>query len=316
MNAKAILGLVTVLGLTSCNHKDLFEEVNFGSHINVVFDWRYAPDGDPASMGLMMFDTDGANPINFNFQNKTGGTIRLPFSDYIAVCMNNDDTDWAVTESTDRIDDIKISTGDATVLQAAGLVSRALPRARDAEDERMAKTPGMLWTDRVDSISLPVTDKVHTITLYPEERICRYTVDIYDVTNISNLSGSEIDATISGMAEGFHPGREKTTETYATMAFILTPDEQTNSLHAEFLTFGETEAAEKPHTLSLYMITEDGNKWHYTADVTSQVSEAPDPRNVHIVIRGVNLPSKGDPITGGVTADVNDWQTVNIDLHM
>ena len=309
------MGIVAA-AMTSCNHKDLYEDLRYGSRIDVVFDWRYAPDAAPASMALFMYGDGSTTPVDFNFQNNSGGTIRIPFGNYTAVGFNNDNTDWAVIEGHDDIDQVKIKTTEATVLEAAGLYSRALPRSAESADEPVMQTPGMFWSDRIDNISLVVSNKRQTVTLYPEERVCHYTVDIYDIKNFDRLLNTRVDATISGMADGFHPGREKAGDNYVTMPFVLSPDSASGSLHSEFLTFGETPAAEKPHNLSMYLITSDGSKWHYSADVSSQVAQAPDPTHVHIVLRGIDIPDVGKPMTGGVIPDVNDWKTVNIDLKM
>ena len=302
--------------MTSCNHKDLYEDLRYGARIDVVYDWRYAPDANPASMALFMYSDGSDAPVDFNFQNNTGGTIRIPFGNYIAVGFNNDNTDWAVIEGHDVKEQVKIRTTEATVLEAAGLYSRSLPRSADAADEPIVQSPGMLWTDRMDNVSLVVSNKRQTVTLFPEERVCHYTVDIYDIKNFNNLIGTRIDATISGMADGYHPGRETAGDNYVTMPFVLTPDTAAQSLHSEFLTFGETPAAEKSHNLSMYLVTADGSKWHYTADVTDQVADAPDPTHVHIILRGIDIPDSAHPSMGGVVPDVNDWQTVRIDLKM
>ncbi len=315
-NTTLILMGIAALSLTSCNHKELYEDLRFGARIDVVFDWRNAPDANPASMGLFMYSDEAATPVDFNFQNSTGGTIRIPFGNYTAVGFNNDNTDWAVIEGHDDMGQVKIKTTEATVLEAAGLYSRSLPRSTEAADEPIVRTPGMLWTDQMSNVSLVVSNKRQTVMLYPEERVCHYTVDIYDIENFDRLINTRIDATLSGMADGYHPGRESAGDNYVTMPFVLSPDTATQSLHAEFLTFGETPAAEKPHNLSMYLVTAAGSKWHYTADVSGQVSEAPDPTHVHIVLRGIDIPEGGNPVTGGIVPDVNDWQTVNIGLKM
>ena len=79
------------------------------------------------------------------------------------------------------------------------------------------------------------------------------------------------------------------------------------------LTFGHKTG--NNHTLTVYAVLADGSKWYYTYDVTDQIHSAPDPRNVHIVLDGLPLPK---PIVngGGFQPEVEDWQTVPIDIEM
>ena len=312
-----VLGAVTLAAaMTSCRHKDLCFDHNHNLHIEVVYDWSKAPDANPSSMELMMYDRATGTPIRYIFPNNTGGPLRVRFGNYDAVTLNGDITDWAQMRNDELADEFEIYTPDAQILESSGLSTRAVPRAAGAEQERLAETPGMLWGARLDTIALPITLTQKTITLYPEERVCHYTVDIYDARNSEYLHGASVDATISGMAEGHKLRPGKSTDTPVTMPFLLTPQSDTeNHLHGEFLTFGETDSSSLPHIMSLYLILTDGSRWHYTADVSQQVSTAPDPRHVHIVLRGIDLPK---PIThsGGIKPVVDEWQTVDITLHM
>lgn len=311
----AAMAVACLPALTGCRHKDLMYDVPVHTSLRVVFDWRYAPDGDPASMGLGMFDTESGQYLRYTFAGRDGGTTHIPFGSYTGVCFSDDNTDWAYFSHHDDTDLFEISTADAEVLPASMLGTRSVPRAAGAEGERMAATPQMLWTDRVDDIVLPVTMGDTTITLYPEERVCHYTVDVYDISNFDDLSGHQIDATLSGMAEGFHPGREHASDTPATMTFVLEPEDASRSLHAEFLTFGETPSTARSHMLSMYLVGADGAGFHYAADVTDQVAQAPDPCHVHIVLRGIDIPVPHQG-TGGIVPDVEDWQSVIINLKM
>ncbi|MBD5224506.1 MAG: DUF5119 domain-containing protein [Bacteroidales bacterium] len=302
--------------LTSCEHKDLCYDHNHAVKVNVVFDWSNAPDADPASMVLYMFDAaTGSDPLRYIFSGKDGGPITLPFGTYSGLCMNSDDTDWACLCNPDDVDGFEIMTADAEELTAYSIGTRSIPRASGTESERMAATPGMLWSNRQDNIELPVTATEKTITLYPEEVVCHYTVDILDVENLTYLHGTEIDGTISGMSEGYLHGQNRPADEHVTMPFTLHADDEARTLHAEFLTFGESASTEPAHMLTVYMYLTDGSKWYYTFDVTGQVRSAADPHHVHITVSGLKLPK---PLStgGGFITDVDDWQTQQIDLDM
>lgn len=317
--ALLLLGAAT----SSCHHKDLCFDHVHTYEVNVVFDWRNAPDGNPESMALYMFDRgETSQPIangslRYIFTDRYGGRIRIPFGYYDGLCMNSDDTDWAHFRHTEDIDNFEIYTKEVEQLTAYGLSTRAVPRAEGAEDERVVETPGMAWSSRTDSIALPITDSdaVRTITLYPEEIVCHYTVDILDVDHIEYVSNTEIDGTLSGMAEGYCHGKRCTNENNVTIPFTLAVDKDARTLHSEFLTFGECGVTAHKHTLTIYMYLNDDSKWYYTFDVTDQIKDAPDPRHVHIVVRGLPLPK---PLShgGGLRPEVEDWQTVNIPMPM
>lgn len=311
-----IAGLAGCIALSSCNHKDLVYDIESRSEVIVVYDWRNAPDANPASMELRLHPVNNPHGvINFFFQNNTGGPLDAPVGDYTAVTLNGDLTDWAQVRNHEDADAFELYTPDATVLPNLSVAARGVPRAEGAEGERMAETPGMVWADRQDGIGIHNTPGIQTITFYPEELVCHYTVDIYDVNHTEYLQSPRLDATLSGMAEGVHPGRKISTDNPVTMPFTLASYAENGSLHGEFLTFGETSQTSRPHTLTVYMKLTDGTRWYATADVASQIAQAPDPHHVHIVLRGINLPK---PINseGGLVPVVDEWQTVDIDLPM
>lgn len=300
--------------LASCNHKDLCYDSGNNLKVNVVFDWSNAPEGNPASMALYMYDAATGQSLRYIFDNRFGGSIRLPFGSYNALCMNSDNTDWARISNNGDIEGFEIYTADAAEMPTNGLYTAVMPRAEGTGQERVAKTPEMFWSSRSDGIEFPEYMTEKTITLYPEENICHYTVDILDVKNMEYLQTSTIDGTLSGMAEGYNMGRRSSTGNYVTMPFTVS-ESSADSLHGEFLTFGETPEAAKKHIMTIYMYLNDGTKWYYTFDVTDQVHLAPDPRNVHIVVRGFEFPQ---PITegGSIIPNVNDWQSVHITMKM
>ena len=321
---RIIPALILLGATTSCHHKDLCFDHIHDYQVNVVFDWRNAPDGNPESMALYMFDrgetsqTIAGGSLRYIFSDRYGGQIRIPFGYYDGLCMNSDNTDWAHFRHTDDVDNFEIYTQEVEQLTAYGLPTRSIPRAEGTEDERVVAAPGMAWSSRSDSIALPLTDDistVRTITLYPEEIVCHYTVDVLDVDNISYVSNTEIDGTLSGMAEGYLHGRRCATDNHITLPFTLDVDRDARTLHSEFLTFGECGNTSHSHTLTIYMYLTDNSKWYYTFDVTDQVKNAPDPRHVHIVVRGLPLPK---PLShgGGLRPDVEDWQTVEVPMQM
>lgn len=319
-NIITLSALAAMVTLSSCRHKDIEFEVNDRGQVYVAFDWQKAPEAKPTSMLVYFYPADGDKPLLYTFADISGGPISIPYDSYIGLGINGDNTDWAGIRNTNDPDSFEVYTRDAESLEAYGILSRSVPRAVGAENERMAKTPGMMWSDRLDNIvvdGLTDTDAngVQVITFYPDEVTCHYTVDILDIEHSEYLSGAEVDGTLSGMAEGYLHGRRTATDVPVTMPFTLKSNIEEKSLHSEFLTFGECGKTARKHMLTVYVYLTDGTKWYHTYDVSDQVSMAPDPRNVHIVLRGLDLP---EPIGGGsgFRPEVGDWNEIHINLPM
>lgn len=150
------------------------------------------------------------------------------------------------------------------------------------------------------------------ITLYPKEEICTYTYEIRRVTNLK--STTQLCGSLSGLAHGLFMGTEEIEHERVTVPFEAVSD-GVSTVTGKFLTFGHC-ASHDPHTIfTLYVWMKDGKKLYYTFDVTDQVDNAPDPRHVHIIIDGLDLPQ---PIEDGdgFHVDIDDWQVVNEDILM
>lgn len=311
-----LLFSILVFSSVSCRHKDLYMEDEMTSQLQVVFDWRNAPEAEPQSMALYMYEEDGYSPMRFIFSNKHGGLIKSPFGMHHAICLNADNTDWARIRGHESVETLEIYTQDAEAITTRDDDSSSVPRPEGAEQERIAATPGMLWGSRSNGISIAPHSGMQTITMYPQEVVCHYIVDVYDVENLEGIESSAVDATLSGMAEGYSHGQQSATDNRVSMKFNLTGNAEEKNLHGEFLTFGECPIVVAKHYLTLYMVLTDGSKWYHHFDVTDQVSKAPDPTHVHIIVRGINLPQPPKEGNTELSTDVNDWQAVNIGMHM
>ncbi len=316
LTSTSLLLTTLLIGATSCNHKDLCFDHMHEIETDVVFDWQKAPDANPSSMAVVMFDRNLQNdPIRYILSGRDGGTIELPFGQYDAIALNADLNDWAYFRNQPDIESVELYTHDAERLQAYQLMPDAVPKVRGTEEERMAATPGMAWSTRSDSIVLTPDDTHKVITMYPEEIVCHYSVEILDVENLENARGEVVDGTISGMAEGYFHGKRCASEDLVTMPFTLAIADNSKELTGHFLTFGECRHNQANHILTIYLFLSDGSKWYYSFDVTDQVRNAPDPHHVNIVVHGLVLPR---PLQSdaGLHPDVNDWQTETVDIKM
>ncbi len=309
-----ILAAVAMIA-ASCDHKELLTECRSTLSVNVVFDWRNSSEARPESMALYLFPADGGTPLRYTFQNSTGGEITVPYGSYKALCMNNDNTDWARLKDVGHIETFEIHPTEVNGLSLADLRSANEPTDPSA-DTLMVNTPGRLWTDAGETLSLSQADSgVKTLTLYPADAGCRYTIDIYDIQGAESLNERQLFSTFSGLAGGFFPGQASASDEHVTMPLTMTVSDDGTQIHGEFLNFGESPDIIYKNELTLHYFLTDGTPMAYRFDVTDQAHNAPDPRNVHIVLRGLPIP---EPIAngGGLKPVVDAWLVEHIDIKM
>ena len=300
---------------TSCEHKDLCYDHSDAVDVEVVFDWCNAPDASPESMSLYLFPA-GGEALRYEFTDCRGGTIRVPVGSYEALCLNSD-TENVTYRNAECRETFEVTTRTADLLSGLsvlGVLSDGVPRVDGTESERVILPPDMLWSDYAESVELKPTAGTPTVTLSPEMSICRYTVEIRNAANLKYVSG--ISVSLSSMAESLYPGVgcDATCKTGATIPFDAAVSADKSTVTGELFAFG-CPSARKTHTLTVYAVLSDESKWYYTYDVTDQIHSAPDRRDVHIVLDGLPLPK---PIVngGGFQPDVDDWQSVNVDIEM
>ena len=317
---KLFIYLFAALAVASCEHKDLCYDHSHTVEVEVVFDWQNAPDAAPASMSLYLFPIDG-EALRYDFTGRDGGTIRVPIGQYEALCLNSD-TENISYRNTERKETFEVTTLTSPLLgglSALGVRSEGVPRADGTEDERIVLSPDMLWSDHAEGIVLRMGADRQRITLYPEQSVCKYTVEIRNAENLKYVFG--VSGSISGLAGGLLPGTgpDVLTEECVAIPFDATVGEDANGektvITGGLLTFGHSLAVDKAHQLTVYAVLSDGSKWYYTHEVTDQIHSAPDQRNVHIVLDGLPLPK---PITngGGFQPEVEPWKPVEIDIEM
>ena len=317
-----MLFLLLMCGLSSCVHKDLYMDTDEPVKMKVVFDWRYAPDANPESMALYLFPTDGGTPLRYIFTGREGGEIHLPFGVYDAVCVNADNTDWAELEAMDTPEAARVRVEETSSLSPYSELARVLVSRPESDDgNQLVDVPHATWTSGVKTFDARFDGTDKTLVLYPEDRLCHYTVDIYDVEGLDDnngsdtRSGSSVMASLSNMTDGVKIFSGEKLTNLRAIPFILQKGDTTGSLHSEFDTFGENGDLAPVHHLSLYTKMDDGSWTVQTKDVTVQVHQAPDPKHVHIILRGAVLPKTSEG-GAGFTVDVNGWESEYYEMKM
>lgn len=333
LTAKIAAMVMMAAVLCGCEQKELCMDHMVRQRVRIAFDWHKAPDASPAGMSVYLYSTDGTGSHRFDFNNPDGGYIEVPAGNYHILCYNND-SEVNRFGSTGSYGGHCAFTRDAYLLEGLGTLTQgSAPRASAVADERVVLTPEQLWGSSLEGVTVNYSmvnmvhsssrttdaDGVQVITLEPEHMTCHYTYTIKNVKNTEHIG--QMCATISGMA----PGVDISTAGKHTECVTL-PIEAVlsagNEISGEFYTFGHHTDNSSPHIITLYVWLTDGTKWVYGAtanpgnmDVTSQVENAPDPRDVHLVIDGLELPRKVDE-GGDVKPSIDDWSEVHCDIIM
>ena len=305
-----------------CTHKDLNEDAHttIADHVEVIFDWSKTPAKEAKTMVLYLY-SDEHDVMDYRFNNPDGGIIRTYGGPHTAVCHSNDDPYGHHLRNHHIHDEIEIYTDETAVLVGQGISTMRIPRAKGTEEEPLRNTPAMIYGAQNRDVNLKVTAFPQKLQLYPEELICRYSVEFVDVENLKSAD-VHIDATISSMAGGYYPGRMTPTSEAVSHTFTLSADLEKGSLQSEFFTFGLPEGEELSHKICLYIVLKNKTGGFYTFDVSDQVNKAPDPRNVSIKINGLKLPDIPDDPPGppqgegGISIEVDTWDTYHFDLKV
>lgn len=305
---------------SGCVHKDV-SEVFLAGQIQVVFDWRKAPDAKASSMLLYLYSEE-YKVAKYWFDNPTGGIIKAYPGAHTGICHDNDDSYSLLIRNHETHDQFEIYTETTKVLTGQGIATRSIPRAPGTEDEPLRSTPSMCYGTHDRNIYFAPISGLQTLTFYPEELVSHYTVEFIGVENLNNAD-LRIDGSITSLAGGYYPGRLMATNEPVTYTFTVSADENLTTLKTEFLTFGVPSEGERKHMVSVYIVTKNRSGNVYTFDVTDQIKNAPDPKHVYIKIYGLKLPEidPDDPPDDpgdrpGMGVDIDDWKTQYFDIKV
>lgn len=299
----------------SCEHKDLcYNHLHTGT-VNVIFDWKNAPEANPEGMCVFFYPLEGGSPQRFDFRGKTGGQIKVEVGTYRILCYNND-TEAVLFRNTSSFDTHEGFTRNGSIFESIyGNSAHTAPRAEGAEDERVLICPDMMWG--CNAIDVEVTEAGIDFICVPTELICTYT---YEIRNVKNLEhATQMCGSLSGMSSSMRLVTEELGTECVTLPFEATSD-GVSTITGKFYTFGHHPENAAAHRMLLYVWMDDGSKYYYGRNsdkfnVTQQIHAVPDKRRVHIIIDGLDLPQpiEGD---GGFDPSVDDWTDVEQDIIM
>lgn len=309
-NKKLQIAIAFIVSLfMSCEHKELCYDHSHTVKVRVIFKWSKDLNASPETMRLYLFPENEGKPLSFEFTDYRGGYINVPAGRYKGICLNSD-TESVLYRNIESFDEFEAYAPDGVLSVGAFLA----PPSREASQERIAKSPDMLYSAFLEDVVIGFSEEDPTIIFYPDLSVCRYRVVITNVSNLKYVSADGLSGALSGMSGGLMLGQQKVTPAAVTVPFKVGSN-GISILAADFLTFGQIGSNGPKHMLTIYVIMSDGNKYSYTYDVTRLVDEAPNPRDVYIQLDGLSLP---EPITngGGFHPSVDDWQNIHVDVPM
>lgn len=298
---------------SSCEHKNIYN--NLTTNIEVVFDWSKSPKATPKAMAVFFYSKSDNEVIRYDFSGNKGGVVRLPLGEYKAFCLNTD-TEGMVYHNVQKIYEFEIASRETDLSEGlSSLISKdhSIPKGKGTEGESVVMPASNIWTDTSDYINISELDKTEKIVFSPMIRTSHYTVDIFNVKNL--MYNTSLAASLSTLSRGFMPGSEKYSKESVTIPFEIKNNLKNENVNGEFKGFGCIPDTDHKHILMIYAILGDGRKWYYSFDVSSQIYNAEDPWNIHIVLDSLVLPQS---VTNGsgFRPEVTEWEEVLVNIEM
>lgn len=300
-----ILSGIISLILMSCDHKELYSPDEVAYDVMVNIEWDSVPDtSGPQSGGMILYfyPKGGGNILRFELPSPNEGKISLLPGIYDVLAYNSDLTNIVIDgvvdkDSTRCILYKKVNMDSVSAYLAPGMLYSAY-------EKRIVIEPSCCCCSK---------DNIQTVTLFPKEVCDHYLCTVENVDSLENVRC--MYGVLSDMNRGRFLASYKDYAEPADIWFQFTIDKM--EANAKFLTFGNIKGAHTVNTLYIYAVLKDDRRIVYDVNVTRQITEAPDPRNVHIRVSGLKIPSVNPADTvgqGGIKVGVDGWKIIDINI--
>ena len=307
-----ILTAVIFLGAMSCRHKELCYDHSHIREIDVLFDWTgVAEEQVPATMSLYLYPKDVGKQRRYEFANPNGGRIRLEGGYYDAVCVNSDVRDVDVLNSRE-FDEIAIVAKSTYQLAGlSGVSTKAIPKAKGTEDERVTIPPAVIWA--TSSVDEDLRASGSVLVMKPSKKVQKVHVEVNNAENLRWING--VSAVLTTMSGGYLPTQGRLSDEEVSIGFSCTYSISESRIIGELTTFGHCPEKNNNHYLILYVILADNTKWYYNFDVTDQIHESDGEEDIWILLDKLPIPQ---PVTesGGLQPQVGEWKEITFDIKM
>ena len=290
----------------------------------IVNDWSGCSYANPDGMAYIFFSNSDGDPWRYDFPGMEAGKISLPEGNYSFISYN-DDTSGVYFKENRGYGGYTAYCRECDLFDG---LADSKP-ARSSADEPVVRCPSMMWGCAYWSFDLtfgmlsyiphgtPDSDVAQVsppemrLIAHQKPLVAHYTCDIQDVTNLGGVS--RLRASMSGMSDSLNLTSGHRSALRSTLPFAARATDS-NTIRSEFHTFGPADSPACTNILNLYVWLTDGRRFNYEFDVSDQVRSAPDPMNVYIRLRGLDLPESDIGGSGGFGVSVDGWTTVVINI--
>lgn len=304
-----LAAILVSLILQSCRHSAIICPEDGSRVVNVKFMWDEAEDAMPDGMTLYFFPVNSDGRIwRFDIAGRDGGKVELPYGSYRLLAFNNDlpRIDYSDTDSYD---------GFTANARFAG--------------KTLVYAPGLLYVGTVDFVDVTVCGVEYSdhdgcdkncpqglIRCYPKLESTLYNVIVRDIDGMSIVRSAS--ATIDGIASAIKLVCNESTG-YTVGEFLsletLRPQSEMCGVTTGFGSIeGETE-----YWLTVTVTRTDGKSFAKRFDVSSQVLNSSNPRNVTIIVDGLKIPDDDLPPSSdedvGIDVGIDGWHEIIIDIN-
>lgn len=308
-----MVAAVLELTVTSCIYD--YDTCPPALTLKIENDWQAAPKADPEGMAYIFFPGFGGEPWRFDFAGREGGEVSLIPGDYNFVSFNDDTYNVRFREDS-GYQGYEAYTGRAD--------DSHLPAAVRELDEKLHVCPDMMWGCSYDYVGVkysgleygdPVVESDSYILHCPQRQLtARYSFLIEDVKNLDGVAS--MSAVFTGLAGSLNLA-DGAKGDYPCMLPSAAKKSGEDRITGEFLTFGIPSEQTADNYLLLFVVLGDGRKFTYHFDVTPQVRNAPDPLDVKVIIKGLELEESegGSKPGGGFDVSVDGWISITINIQ-
>lgn len=301
LNYMAGLAFAVLFLLAGCRNKELCPQCDQETGIEIKFDWS-AVTTVPGGMTVLFYNMQNELIYTFNNVAPSGEKVQINAGEYQVACYNND-SEYVQWYDIPNMDSLYVETRKTDLLKG----SDKLP----VED--MVECPDFVCGDVLLKKEILADDpNLQIVLLKPMPLFCMYSYSISSIQNAEYIT--KTTATLSGLSQRYYLSNPDHQNGIITMPFKDNSliDQQQTAIGSMY-NFGDCHMQNRPNYLTLYIWSKGGN-FRAVFDVTKQVQNAPNPKNVHIVIDTkivVPPPISGDD---GLDPSVDEWKDFYYDV--
>ncbi|MEG1007770.1 MAG: DUF5119 domain-containing protein [Bacteroides sp.] len=300
---KIIFTVLCVVLFSACEHKELCYEHSSGREIQVSFSWEHLGGKKPTDMRLFFYplNTSNRRPVIFDLPG-TGGIITLPRGEYEVVCFNID-TENILQKNESDIHTLELTTHENEWRKQKSTTTTMNP-------------PEFLCRDYKERIMIGMNGD-NTLLFSPRQAISRLTFEITGIRNLVYAKGAR--GTLSGVASSLFVGSNRFSSEANAIAFGAKKEED-RIITGTFYFFGIAEAIDPniPQSNVFTLFLNNGKVYTKSVDVTRLIHDVPLKDNFRDIYLKLNIDFEmPKPFSeGGLSPDVEEWDTEEIDIDM